>query len=158
MDKSYESPTPETSVSLENIIGISKVTPAECAVVVQIWVDTKAIQAGSLNGVYLLDSNQNDERAKAGCPSLCTCVPTNTKICWQLLAINKNWKGNLSLQKFSNAGVFGASGIPKRIDATTWTGQVQDKGSDNYQIIFNLQQEGGSCILVSVIPRLTVTN
>jgi hypothetical protein len=158
MNKSYETPTMEAEVSLGTTVGISTVTPAECSVFVQIWVDTNAIQAGSTNGVYLIDSNQSSGSSKEGSPLLNTHIPTNSKICWQLVAVNKNWKGELSIQNFSNSGVFGASGTPKRVDATTWTGQVQDNGSDNYQIIFNVQQEGGSGISVTVNPTLTVTN
>lgn len=148
-----------TEMQAKNAIAYaSTITPAECSVFVQIWVDPNAVQNGQTTGVYLVDSNHNNGSSSEGTPNLNTNVPTNSKICWQVLSIDKNWAGDLSIANFSNAAVFGASGTPKAVNATTWTGQVEDNGQSNYSITFNVQKEGGSGITIIVNPCLTVSN
>lgn len=137
---------------------MATIQPSECGVFVQIWVDTNALQNGSTTGVYLVDSNHNNGSSHEGTPSLNTNVSTNTKICWQVLNTNKNWDGELSIQNFSNAGVFGAGGTPTQVDPSTWTGQVQANGSDTYEVTFNAQPSGGTGISTTATPTLTVSN
>ena len=144
--------------SAEAIAYAATITPSECSVFVQIWVDTNAVQTGSTTGIYLIDSNHNNGSSNEGSTQLNTNVPTNSKICWQVLPIDVNFTGELSIANFSNAAVFGASGTPKAVNATTWTGQVEDDGVDGYSITINIQSEGGSGITATVNPVLTVSN
>jgi len=134
------------------------IQPSECSVFVQIWVDTNALQNGSTTGVYLVDSNHNNGSTNEGSVELDTNVSTNTKICWQVLNINPNWIGDMSIQNFGNAGVFGAGGTPQQVTSDTWTGQVMANGNDQYAITFNAQPSGGTGITTTVNPSLTVSN
>lgn len=135
---------------------MATIQPSECSVFIQIWVDTNALQNGSTYGVYLVDNNLNHGSSSEGTPTLNTKVPTNTKICWSILNTNVNWNGQLSIQNFGNAGVFGSGGTPQQVSATTWTGQVQANGSDVYDIVFNAEPAGGTGITTTVRPTLIV--
>jgi hypothetical protein len=132
------------------------ITPASCTVFVQIWVDTNALQNGQTTGVYLVDNNLNHGSANEGTVNLLTSVPANTNICWSLLNVNPTSNAILQIQNFGNASVFGASGTPQQVSATTWTGQVQNTGNTNYNINFSAQIPGSSGITTSVNPSLSV--
>lgn len=135
---------------------MSQIQPSECSIFIQIWVDTNALQNGSTKGVYLVDNNLNNGSSNEGTPSLDTNVTTNAKICWTVANIDPNWNGELSIQNFGNAGVFGAGGTPTQVNGQTWTGQAQANGSDSYDIIFNAVPSGGTGITTTVVPTLTV--
>lgn len=137
---------------------MANIQPSECGVFVQIWVDTNALQNGSIKGVYLVDSNHNNGSSLEGTPNLVTNVSTNTKICWQIFPINKNWNGEVSIQNFGNASVFGAGGTPTQVDPSTWTGQVQENGNAKYELTFNAVPSGGTGITTTALPTLNVVN
>jgi hypothetical protein len=132
------------------------ITPASCSVFVQIWVDTNALQNGQTTGVYLVDNNLNHGSSNEGTVNLLTNVPVGTSICWSLLNVNPTSNTILQIQNFGNAGVFGASGTPQQVNATTWTGQVQAAGQASYSINFTAQIPGSSGITTSVNPSLSV--
>lgn len=135
---------------------MSVIQPNECSVFVQVWVDTEALVNGQTTGVYIVDNNLNHGSSSEGTVSLNTKVPVGTKICWSLLNIDPNSDAVLQIQNFGNAGVFGASGTPQMVNATTWTGQVEAPGQDNYNINFSSQKSSGSGITTSVDPSLSV--
>ncbi len=137
---------------------MAAIQPSECSVFIQIWVDTNALQNGLTNGVYLVDNNLAHGSTNEGTTDLNTNLPTNAKICWTILNTNVNWNGQLSIQNFGNAGVFGAGGTPQQINAQTWTGQVQENGADNYAIYINAVPPGGTGITTSLNPKLTVSS
>ncbi|NEO98852.1 MAG: hypothetical protein F6K58_09275 [Symploca sp. SIO2E9] len=130
------------------------INPSECNIFVQIWVDTNALQNGSTNGVYLVDSNYNNGSSEEGTASLKTYATTNSKICWQILNTNINSDVTLSIQNFGNASVFGAGGTPQQYSSTIWTGQVQANGKADYSITFNVVKGVG--ISTTVCPTLYV--
>ena len=131
------------------------ITPSSCSLFIQIWVDTNALQNGSTTGVYLVDNNLNHGSSNEGTTNLNTVVPVGTSICWSLLNIDPTSNTILTIQNFGNASVFGASGTPQQVNATTWTGQVQAAGSANYNINFSAQIPGSSGITTSVNPSIT---
>ena len=135
---------------------MSVIQPSNCSVFVQIWVDTDALQNGQTTGVYLVDNNLNHGSSNEGTVNLSTNVPIGTNICWSLLNVDPTSDTILSIQNFSNAGVFGASGTPQQVNANTWTGQVQATGNDSYGITFNAQIPGQSGITTTVNPSLSV--
>lgn len=124
-----------------------------CSIFIQIWVDTNALQNGQTRGVYLVDNNLTRGSTQEGTPNLTTSVPTGTNICWQLLNVNLYSSAELSIQDIGNASVWGASGQPQQINATTWTGQAQAEGSASYQLTVNAQS--GSGITTSVYPTVS---
>ena len=129
---------------------------SSCSTFVQIWVDTNALQNGQTTGVYLVDNNLNNGSGNEGTVNLQTNVPVGTNICWSLLNVNPSSNTILQIQNFGNASVFGASGTPQQVNATTWTGQVQAAGHAQYNINFSAQIPGQSGITTNVNPSLTV--
>jgi hypothetical protein len=129
---------------------------SSCSVFVQIWVDTNALQNGETTGVYLVDNNLNNGSSNEGTVNLSTNVPLGTNICWSLLNIVPTSDTILQIQNFGNASVWGASGTPQQVNATTWTGQVQATGNAQYNINFSAQIPGQSGITTNVNPSLTV--
>lgn len=129
---------------------------SSCSTFVQIWVDTNALQNGQTTGVYLVDNNLNNGSGNEGTVNLQTNVPVGTNICWSLLNVNPSSNTILQIQNFGNASVFGASGTPQQVNATTWTGQVQAAGSSQYNINFSAQIPGQSGITTNVNPSLSV--
>jgi hypothetical protein len=132
------------------------IAPTSCSVFIQIWVDTNALQNGQTTGVYLVDNNLNHGSTNEGTVSLNTDVPVGSSICWSLLSIDPTSTTILQIQNFGNASVFGASGTPQQVNATTWTGQVQQAGNASYTINFSAQYPGGSGITTNVNPSLSV--
>jgi len=129
---------------------------SSCSTFVQIWVDTNALQNGQTTGVYLVDNNLNNGSGNEGTVNLQTNVPVGTNICWSLLNVNPSSNTILQIQNFGNASVFGASGTPQQVNATTWTGQVQAAGNSQYNINFSAQIPGQSGITTNVNPSLSV--
>jgi hypothetical protein len=129
---------------------------SSCSTFVQIWVDTNALQNGQTTGVYLVDNNLNNGSSNEGTVDLQTDVPVGTNICWSLLNVNPSSNTILQIQNFGNASVFGASGTPQQVNATTWTGQVQASGQAQYNINFSAQIPGQSGITTNVNPSLAV--
>ena len=129
---------------------------SSCSTFVQIWVDTNALQNGQTTGVYLVDNNLNNGSGNEGTVNLQTNVPVGTNICWSLLNVNPSSNTILQIQNFGNASVFGASGTPQQVNATSWTGQVQAAGNSQYNINFSAQIPGQSGITTNVNPSLSV--
>lgn len=132
------------------------ITPSSCSTFIQIWVDANALQNQQTTGVYLVDNNLNHGSTNEGTINLNTKVPAGTNICWSLLNVDPTASTILTIQNFGNASVFGASGTPQQVNATTWTGQVQNTGQANYAINFSAQIPGQSGITTRVNPALTV--
>lgn len=132
------------------------IQPASCSTFIQIWVDTNALQNGQQTGVYLVDNNLNHGSTGEGTTSLMTQVPAGTSVCWSLLNVDPTSDTILQIQNFSNSAVFGASGTPQQVNATTWTGQVQTAASAPYTINFSAQIPGASGITTNVTPSFTV--
>ncbi|MBV9110747.1 MAG: hypothetical protein JO306_15150 [Gemmatimonadetes bacterium] len=132
------------------------IPPTSCSVFIQVWVDTNALENGQTTGVYLVDNNLNHGSSNEGTVNLQTTVPVGTKICWSLLNVVPTSNTILKIQNFGDAGVFGASGTPQQVNATTWTGQVQRAGTANYNINFSAQIPGASGITTTVSPSLSV--
>ena len=136
---------------------MATITPSSCSIFVQIWVDSNALVNGQTTGVYLVDNNLNNGSANEGTVNLMTKVAVGTNICWQLLNVDPNSQVQLQIQNFGNASVFGASGTPQQVNASTWTGQVQAQGTNvPYNINFSAQIPGSSGITTTVTPSLTV--
>lgn len=135
---------------------MATISPSSCTVFVQIWVDTNALEHGSTTGVYIVDNNLNHGSTNEGTVSLNTNVPVGTSICWSLLNVDPASTTILAIQDFGNASVFGASGTPQQVNATTWTGQVQAAGEVPYNVNFSAQIPGSSGITTSVSPSLSV--
>ena len=132
------------------------IQPTSCSTFIQIWVDTNALQNQQQTGVYLVDNNLNHGSTGEGTTGLMTKVPAGTNVCWSLLNVDPTSDTILQIQNLRNASVFGASGTPQQVNATTWTGTVQNAGSAPYTINFSAQIPGASGITTNVQPSFTV--
>ncbi|MFN9623758.1 MAG: hypothetical protein ACK587_13150 [Cyanobacteriota bacterium] len=133
---------------------------SQCSVFIQIWVDTNSAKANSTEGIYIVDNRVSSGSSLEGTSSLMTTCTLNSFICWQVFSIDPNFEamgGNLQIQQIGNSNAWGASGQPQMVNATTFTGQVQNGGEAGYQIVLNMQQPGGSGITLRVNPNINVT-
>lgn len=132
---------------------------SQCTVIIQVWVDTKAVQAGSAKGVYMVDSRRPRRSQKRALGALQTAVARNAVICWTLLPIDPKFTaagGTLQMQAIGNSNAWGAGGQPRMIDATTYTGSAQNAGTANYHISIDVLAPGKSRIALSLNPSMTV--
>lgn len=127
-----------------------------CSVFIQIWVDTNALHQGSTKGVYLVD-NRTGAGIREGTPDLTTTVSQSTYICWQIANIDPASTTILSIQSIGNAPVWGASGQPLFAEGESWTGQAQNAGTSQYQLIFNAEPKQGMGITTILSPTIVVT-
>ena len=132
------------------------IQPTSCSTFIQIWVDTNALQNQQQTGVYLVDNNLNHGSTGEGTTSLMTQVPAGTNVCWSLLNVDPTSDTILQIQNFGNSDVFGASGTPQMVNATTWTGTVENAVQASYTINFSAQIPGASGITTTVTPSFKV--
>ena len=131
----------------------------QCSVFIQIWIDTNSAQVGTTKGIYLVDNRVSSGSQNEGSAALQTACTLNSYICWQVFAVDPNFTasgGSVALQQIGNSNAWGNSGQPQMLNATTFTGQVQNGGTANYQININLQSPGMSGITLMVNPSINV--
>jgi len=132
----------------------------QCSVFIQIWIDTNSAQVSTTKGIYLVDNRVSSGSQNEGSATLQTACTLNSYICWQVFSVDPNFVaagGNVSIQQIGNSNAWGNSGQPQQLNSTTFTGQVQNPGSANYQININLQSPGQSGITLMVSPSVNVT-
>ncbi len=132
----------------------------QCSVFIQIWVDTNAAQAGTTKGIYLVDNRVSSGSQNEGSANLQTACTLNSYICWQVFAVDPNFTsigGSVAIQQIGNSNAWGDSGQPQMLNATTFTGQVENAGSASYSLNLNLQSPGQSGITLAVNPGVSVT-
>jgi hypothetical protein len=129
----------------------------QCSVFVQIWIDTNAAKAGSTAGVYIVDNRVSSGSQNEGSPTLQTACTSGSYVAWQVFAIDPNYVsigGNVQIQQIGNSNAWGNSGQPQGLNATTFTGQVQNPGMASYQLALNVQNPGQSGITITVNPSI----
>jgi hypothetical protein len=133
---------------------------SQCSVFIQIWLDTNSVQNGKTTGIYLVDNRVSSGSQSEGSPNLQTACTLNSYIAWQVFAIDPNFAaagGDVQIQQIGNSNAWGNSGQPESLNATTFTGQVQNTGQASYQLTLNVQSPGQSGITVSVNPGVNVS-
>ena len=102
------------------------VNPQNCTTFIQIWVDINALQQGQLTGCYAVDNLQGTGE---GTPNLNSSVPTNTNVCWQVLPIDPQYAGDLSITQIS--APTGWQNQPAAYNNTgdIWTGTVSQSST-----------------------------
>ena len=97
------------------------VNPTNCTVFIQVWVDVNALAVGQITGCYAVDNLQG---AGEGTSSLVSKVATNTSICWQVLPIDPQYAGDLSITQISAPS--GWQNQPRAFSSgqDVWTGTV----------------------------------
>lgn len=132
---------------------------SQCTVFIQVWIDTNAVQAGSTNGVYMVDNRTSVGSKKEGSNTLQTSVTKNANICWTVMSIDPNFAtvgGDIQLQSIGNSNAWGASGQPQRLNPSTFTGTAQNAGMAGYSMGINVQLPGQSGITLTLNPGIVV--
>lgn len=107
------------------------VNPQNCTVFIQIWVDINALTPGQLTGCYAVDNLQGSGE---GTNSLSSAVPTNTSICWQVLPIDPQYAGDLSITQIAAPSGWQYQPAAYSTGKDVWTGTVS-KSSTSGDIV-----------------------
>lgn len=97
------------------------VSPDNCTVFIQIWVDINALTVGQIAGCYAVDNLQGNGE---GSPSLNSNVPTNTSVCWQVLPIDPQYAGDLSITQIAAPSGWQSQPAAFSKGQDVWTGTV----------------------------------
>ncbi|MCG6203349.1 hypothetical protein LPW26_01750 [Rhodopseudomonas sp. HC1] len=110
------------------------VSPDNCTVFIQLWVDINALVVGKISGCYGVDNLQGSGE---GTPNLNSKVATNTSVCWQVLPIDPQYAGTLSITQISAPSGWQDQPAPYSKGQDIWTGTVS-KSSTSGNIVQSL--------------------
>jgi hypothetical protein len=120
------------------------INPNTCTRFIQIWVDVNALSPtnnGSI-GIYCVDNNGQGNSTE-DTATLTTTSSVNSNICWQILPLDPQYKGTMSIQNFTSS-ISGFNTQPQSFSQDTWTGQTGANGSTSpYSINVQFQGAGG---------------
>lgn len=97
------------------------INPENCTVFIQIWVDINALTVGGITGCYAVDNLQGSGE---GSPNLTSSVPSNTNICWQVLPIDPQYSGTLSITQIAAPSGWQYQPAAYSKGQDVWTGAV----------------------------------
>jgi len=134
------------------------ISPSDCTVFIQIYVDTNAVAQGSTKGVYLVDNQLTTGSSNEGTPNLVTVATQNSNVCFSLLNVDAQDSSQLSVQNFGNSNAFGFNGTPQQYNPTTWTGTLaKGETTSGYSVTLNVtKQGGGGSLTTQVNPTFKV--
>lgn len=122
---------------------------ANCDVFIQAWVDISAFTAGE-GGIYFVDTRAGHS-SNEGTTNLQTAVASGDNVCWKLLPIDPNANvEDLEIGGITPSAVWGPDGPPQKVDATTYTGQVQHASGDTYEIDLNINGQTAKITTLSM--------
>lgn len=108
----------------------SSISPKDCTVFINIWVDVNATTADSTKGIYCVDNMGNNTAKPSqneGTSNLITSVGQGEKVCWTIRAIDANTAGEVKIISM-NQGESGFSKMPGAytgdVTGATWTGEM----------------------------------
>jgi|GEM_PF-1146254 len=143
----------------------SSISPADCTVFINIWVDVNATTTDSTKGIYCVDNmggNSVDPSKNEGTPNLVTAVAQGSKVCWKIIAIDPTTAGDVSIISMQQ-GTSGFQSLPGAWtgDPTgaTWTGQMVANsvgGNIGQTITCSVAYNGGETLTIT--PSLNVYN
>ncbi|MBI1227949.1 MAG: hypothetical protein GC192_22145 [Bacteroidetes bacterium] len=100
------------------------INPSSCTTFVQIWVDVNDLTVNQITGCYAVDNMVANGSTNEGSNSLITVVSPNTKICWQVLPIDPQYAGTLSITAIDAPSGWATPPAAYSANDDTWTGQV----------------------------------
>lgn len=72
------------------------ISPNQCTVFVQIWVDVNALQQNSTTGCYAVTNRANNTQGE-GTANLNMNVITGSNVCWSVLPIDPQYTGDFTI-------------------------------------------------------------
>ncbi len=100
------------------------INPSSCTTFIQIWVDVNDLTVGQITGCYAVDNMVQNGSTGEGTNSLDTVVHTNTKVCWQVLPIDPQYAGTLTITSISTQSGWATPPQAYSQGQDVWTGQV----------------------------------
>ena len=72
------------------------ISPNQCSVFIQVWVDVNAFEQGKTRGCYAV-SNQAESSTGEGTANLVTKVVSGSNVCWSVVPIDPQYNGLFSI-------------------------------------------------------------
>lgn len=104
------------------------ISPSDCTVFIQIWVDVNDLTVGQITGCYAVD---NLHGSNEGTVNLSSVVTTNTAVCWQVLPIDPQYAGTFTISQIAAPSGWQSQPAPapgSTID-NVWTGRVSQSST-----------------------------
>jgi hypothetical protein len=136
---------------------MANITPNNCTVFVQLWVDVNGLQQGTTRGCYAV-SNRSQQSTGEGTANLTTKVITGSNVCWSVVPIDPQYNQCFAI---TNIGVQSGWSQPPQVvpgKPNVFTGQLTQStvsGNVNSNIEFSYNQGGQSITVktpVTIIP------
>ena len=134
------------------------ISPSDCSVFIQIWVDTNAAKQGSTQGIYVVDNQVSQGSTNEGSPQLKTVATQNSNVCFSVLNVDSQSTAQLEIANMANSNVYGFNGTPQQYTPTVWTGTLANgEVTASYGVTLNItKQGGGGSITTQINPSFSV--
>lgn len=134
----------------------SAIAPNECTVFVQVWVDVTALAQGSTTGCYAV-SNRSQSSTGEGTANLTTTVTTGSSVCWAVLPIDPQYKGNFTITAVGVESGWAQPPAPVPGQPNVFTGQVEQATvggniNSNIQFSYNGGNQSTVTLPVTIVP------
>ena len=127
------------------------ISPSQCTVFVQVWVDVNGLAQGSTRGCYAV-SNRSQNSSGQGTANLTTTVITGSNVCWAVLPIDPQYNGDFTITAIGVESGWASPPMPVPDQPNVFTGQVAQStvgGNINSNIQFSYNG-GGSAITITL--------
>lgn len=126
------------------------ITPQQCTVFIQVWVDVNGLAQGSTSGCYAV-SNRSQSSKGEGTANLITNVITGSYVCWAVLPVDPQYNGDFSITRIGVESGWATPPSFVKGQPNVFTGQVEKStvgGEIDSKIQFSYN--GGNPITVTL--------
>lgn len=103
----------------------SSIAPNTCTVFIQVWVDVTTLNSSNpQQGCYVVVNRNGSTTTGQATPTMQTLVPTNSRVCWQILPIDPTFNGMLSFAAINVEFAYNQPPLPYTTACDVWTGVV----------------------------------
>jgi len=103
----------------------SSIDPSDCTVFIQVWVDVNTLNTSNpTQGCYVVVNRNGSTTTGQGTPNMQTIVPSNSKVCWQIVPIDPQYNGMLSFVAINIEFAYNQPPLPYTNAYDVWTGVV----------------------------------
>lgn len=132
------------------------ISPQQCTVFVQVWVDVNGLEQGSTSGCYAV-SNKCQSSTGEGTANLTTQVITGSYVCWAVLPIDPQYNGDFTITNVGVESGWAQPPAPVSGQPNVFTGQVAQstvggKINSNIQFSYNGGNQITVTLPVTIIP------
>ena len=126
------------------------ISPTQCTVFVQVWVDVNGLQQGSTSGCYAVSNRCNNSQGE-GSANLTTNVVSGSLVCWAVLPVDPQYNGLFTITAVGVQSGWAQPPAPVQGSPNVFTGQVE-KSTTGGNIDSNIQfsYNGGNQITVTM--------